>query len=107
MRRMAGILVSDLLSSNSKIFGQKVNQPSFNVPFFLGELLTNAVAGVTLLGRAAAGACEDFFAKRQVVVAPHICQRASLVKDHAGRAELIRDQPIDLGCSCTAARCYR
>jgi hypothetical protein len=43
------------------------------MPFLLGELLADAVAGVAHGGGAAAGQGDEFFAEGEEVVALHVC----------------------------------
>jgi hypothetical protein len=66
----------------------EVVESRLNIPFFLGELLADAViAGIAEGGRAQAGRCEEFLTEWQVIMVLHIRQTAGLVQDYAGRAQ--------------------
>jgi hypothetical protein len=74
----------------------EVIEARFDVSFLSGELLPHAVAaGVPLRGAAAADRRHELLTKRKIIVSLHVCETACLVQDHARRAELIGDEPLN------------
>jgi hypothetical protein len=78
------------------VAGQEIIEARLDIPFLLSELLTYAIASVTLARRTSACRRQQFFTEWQIVMAFDVRQCAGLIKDHTRRSQLIFHDRLEL-----------